>query len=671
MKDFLNENKKLKVLVLFFIVGLVVYAPALKGTFIFDDNNILSDANRLGSISNYFKTVTASRRFFSNRDSYAFWVLFLTEYKVFGEHPLGYKLVNLFFHILASFVFFLFFKRLLTVKFANDKNKGKDWIFYFSFLGGLLFLVHPVDTEAVSYIAGMNNGIGGFFFILGTWLFVIFLENDKSVNKLFYLVASLISFLISFFFKEVYLVFPIFTVFLYLILKPFAKKRIAIVAGIIMLFTFFVVLATMYSNVSPFPRIRGLFLKYSTKSELKTVATNLNAVVYSFYLSIFPKNLNIDHDLPLINNLLDWRVIIAFFIIVLFFFIFFKFRNKLPLSLFAYLSYLLLIAPSNSFILRGLEINGYDILSERNLYASEFFFVIVLLEFLWLLSKRDLHRFKNFAVIVIVLFGIRTFARNFDFQNNKTIWQASLKYSSNRVRPNYNYAVVLKNEGDFKQAIRYARKAFKIRPSATTAGLLASLYRQSGQENTYITFLESVLEEKAFQSAILYHELGQFYYEKGEFEKAKHYFLLALKKKPAYLLPRISLVYLLLDQGDLNMADRNIKEIKKYIKKYKYSYLAGIYVDNVVIAKVSFAEGLYYFKINEIENGIKMCERAIKLAPQFTEPYLKLGEYYFVNGEDDRALLYFNKAKTTPGYLKYKDKVDDMVNSILGIRKLK
>ncbi len=662
MKEVVFKGKNIGVFVLFFIVGVVVYSPSLTGTFIFDDVHVLSDAKRLGSIPNYFKEVRKSRKFFSNRDSYAFWVIFLTEYNVFGHNPLGYKLVNLFFHILAAFVFFLFLKRILVIKFANSKSRQKEWLFYFPVIGGLMFLVHPLNTEAVSYISGMNNGIGGFFFILGAWLFVLFVGENSFSRKYIFLTTSIISFIIAFFIKEVYFVFPLFIAILYLVLKPFDKKRLYIVLLIVFVFGLITFLGVIFLPISPFPIIKSAFLRFTL--DIKALATNLYAVAYSLYLSVFPKSLNIDHNLPLIGKIYDWRVVLAFLIIIAVIYLLFKFRDKLPFSLFAFISYLLLIAPTNSFILRGLKWTGYDILSERNLYAPMFFFSIILAELLWLFSGRDLKKFKSIAAIVIVLLACRTFARNFDFRNDLTVWKASLKYSKERVRPNYNYAVALKDRGRFEEAIPYAQKAYRLSPSENTVGLLATLYKKTGRTESYVTLLESALEKKELQTPTLYHEFGEYYYEKGEFGKAEKYLLKALEKKRGFVLPRISLVYMYLNEGRFNDAYKHLKVLKRLIKKYKYSFLAGVYIDETIMARVVFADALYDFAMNNAEKGVKKCLSAIKLNPMFTEPYLKLGEYYYVNKNDKKALYYFIKAKSTPDYEKYRTQVEDMIRKI-------
>ncbi|BBB33390.1 hypothetical protein TTHT_1939 [Thermotomaculum hydrothermale] len=673
MKNNSLYSKKKYVLFLFFLVGILIYSPSLGGSFLFDDLRLINTAKEFKSISGYFKIIHNTKRFYPNRDSYAFWVLFLAEYNIFKDNPSGYKVVNLIFHILASFLFFLFLRKLLISKFLKGKEKLKkkeeqrkeSFVELFSFLGGLLFLVHPVNTEAVSYVAGSNNGIGGFFFILGVYLFLIFLESKDLKNEILYFISSMFVFVVSFFFKEVYLVFPLFCVFLYLAVKPFSKKRLIIGIFAVLLFLIAIGLGTAFLNISPFPQVRRTFSKYSGKVEQKTIATNLYANAYAIYLNVFPKNINLDHDLPLIEKIYDYRAVLSFLFLLFLAIIFYKLRDKFPLSLFAYFSYLLLMAPSNSFILRGLKWTGYDILSERNLYGPAFFFTIIILEILWVLSGRDLKKFKLLATIVIVIFGIRTFARNFDYKDDLTIWKASLKYSPNRARPNFNYAVALKNRERFDEAIPYAKKAFKLAPAENSIGLLANLYKQTGKIESYKLLLESALSNRKYQTAGLYHQLGEFYYENGEFDKAEGYFLKAIKRKKVFVLPRLSLVYLYLNEGRYDKANRHLKVLNRLIKKNDGKLLAGVFIDNVVKSRVEFANALYNFGTGEINTAIEECNKAIKLNPLFTEPYLKLGEYYFVNNQDDKALFYFEKAKSTPDYPKYRNQIEDMINKIL------
>lgn len=265
--------------------------------------------------------------------------------------------------------------------------------------------------------------------------------------------------------------------------------------------------------------------------------------------------------------------------------------------------------------------------------------------------------------------GIRTFVRNFDFRNNLTIWKASLKYSPDRVRPNYNYAVALKDVGRYKEAIPYAQKAFKISPSSSTLGLYANLYKSIGDNSQYVSILQSALEKQKFQTAILYHQLGEYFYEQGDFNKAEKYFLLAIKKKKTYVLPRLSIVFMYLAEGELDKAKMHVQMLQWVEKKRKYTYLAGVYIDDVILSRIAFAEALYFFALKNEKKGIAKCKEAIKLNPKFTEPYLKLGEYYFLKRDDKKALYYLKKAESTPSFSKYKPQVEKIIEQILTTNK--
>ena len=672
-----EKNKNLlKVFFIFLVLAFGVYSPELGGSFIFDDKAVLQNAEQIGSVKHYFETLPRKIR---NRDSYTFWIFFLTEYNLFKNNPVGYNLVNLFFHVFSAFILFLFVRKLVEIKLSDylsnlgeqkgkkkSKNKQKEpgkFAEKFAFFVALLFLVNPVNTEAISYISGMNNGIGGFFFILGGFLFLNFLEQKQAKSRLLWLFFSIFSFVWAFFFKEVYIVFPFFCVLLYLLVNSFGKKNLIKAAAFTFIFTLLFSLGVVFLKISPFPLVKRAAVKYSRQFSQKTIATNIYANAYAVYLNVFPKNLNLDHDLPLIEKVYDIRVILSVAFLIGLLFVFYMFRKKMPLSLFAYLSYLLLMAPSNSFFLRGMEW-GYDILSERNLYVPAFFFSIIIAEVIWVLAKGDLKKFKTFMLIVVFLFGARTFARNFDFKNEYTVWKSAVTLSPERPRPNYNMAVQLKEQGRLNEAIPYAQKAFRLYPKENTLGLLASLYKQSGQTESFEILLENAVAKKEFQTPLIYHQLGEFYYQKGDFEKAEKYLKKSIRKKKTFVLPRLSLTYLYLNEGMYEKAYKQLKVLKRFFLSRKGKKVWKILIDDIIASRIYFADALYAFGTGHEKQGVESCLKAIELNPKFTEPYLKLGEYYFQQGNIDKALFYFKKAETTPDYGKYKNAVERYLSEI-------
>jgi protein O-mannosyl-transferase len=71
-------------------------------------------------------------------------IFYRLQYFLFGMNPAGFHLFNILLHILNAFLVFLLFVRL---------RLKKDW----AFAAALIFLVHPVQTEAVACVSGISN----------------------------------------------------------------------------------------------------------------------------------------------------------------------------------------------------------------------------------------------------------------------------------------------------------------------------------------------------------------------------------------------------------------------------------------------------------------------------------------------------------------------------------
>jgi len=105
-------------------------------------------------------------------------IIYRLEYHFFGPHPYGYHLINVIVHIINGL---LLFALLLKLGLRSAVAWGIACI----------FLVHPVQTEAVSCIAGISN----LWMALG-----ILLALHAYFNKWY--IVSLLIFMIAFFSKE-------------------------------------------------------------------------------------------------------------------------------------------------------------------------------------------------------------------------------------------------------------------------------------------------------------------------------------------------------------------------------------------------------------------------------------------------------------------------------------
>ncbi len=131
------------------LLSVAVYLPALSGDFIWDDDFWITNNSAVQSVSGLWKIWTDPR---VNQQYYpitatSFW----SEFRLFGNHPLGYHLTNILLHA-ANAVLIGFILRSLSVRGA--------WI------AAALFAVHPVHVESVAWITERKNVLSGLFYLL-------------------------------------------------------------------------------------------------------------------------------------------------------------------------------------------------------------------------------------------------------------------------------------------------------------------------------------------------------------------------------------------------------------------------------------------------------------------------------------------------------------------------
>src|SRR5260370_38330196 len=142
------------------VVGAALYSPALSGRFVFDDDTLpfrtgIHDAS-LGA------WLTGVRPFLM----FSYWV----NYRISGEDPYSYHVLNLLIHAInTSLVFMVLLRRLSVGGWCRSKGYAA------SVLGATVFLIHPLATESVSYIAGRSEALAALFMLLA---YVVFLGGD-------------------------------------------------------------------------------------------------------------------------------------------------------------------------------------------------------------------------------------------------------------------------------------------------------------------------------------------------------------------------------------------------------------------------------------------------------------------------------------------------------------
>ena len=199
------------------ILVVIVYFPTFWGGFILDDRPLIEK-------NPYIRTLHSPISFFVQEDGvtdkfdaedyhtgYYRPLINLTysiDYKLWGLSAPGFRATNLFLHLICCFVLFHFLKFLV-----NDRCAAL-W-------ATLIFAVHPVNTETVSWIAARNNILVTMFSVFSLFFYIKGWEEGRILNR----VASVLTFALAILSKEMGLmVIPMF--FLYQRLLSRTKRNV-------------------------------------------------------------------------------------------------------------------------------------------------------------------------------------------------------------------------------------------------------------------------------------------------------------------------------------------------------------------------------------------------------------------------------------------------------------
>jgi len=241
-------------LALIIFTGILTYANSLQGQFLWDDESLVQYNPYIKNWS-YLQKIFTSRLGSMAKEAGAFYrpvqtFTYLLDYSVWRLDVFGYHCVNMAWHILVALSIFC----LIQVLF----QKGK-----LSLLTALLFVTHPIHTEAVSYISGRADSLVSFFMILS---YILYLKHDQKRGVMF-TGAMTMSYILALLSKEISLVLPLLIwMYHYTFKKPFHKKAFSALVGTIVVYILWrwIVIGTENVAQGPVPtfleRLPGVFI---------------------------------------------------------------------------------------------------------------------------------------------------------------------------------------------------------------------------------------------------------------------------------------------------------------------------------------------------------------------------------------------------------------------------
>ncbi|MCK5138820.1 MAG: hypothetical protein KAQ85_03165, partial [Thermodesulfovibrionia bacterium] len=195
-----NNSRNFVILpLLLLLIGLAIYYPTINCRYFFFDDKTVIESNSIRGLDDIQKIYRGfNTRFIAG-------VSYVLNYTFSKNNPFGYYLTNVLLHITNAYLLFVLIRLLLSFESSWHKPRPLVNSQTFAFLVAVLFLTHPVQTDAVNYISQRTIILTVMFYIM---TMIFYLRYSKTGRQKFQ-IFGVLSAITAMFCKEIAITLPI------------------------------------------------------------------------------------------------------------------------------------------------------------------------------------------------------------------------------------------------------------------------------------------------------------------------------------------------------------------------------------------------------------------------------------------------------------------------------
>jgi protein O-mannosyl-transferase len=600
--------------------------------------------------------------------------------------PFYYRLINLFFHLLGGIL--LFFLVYYLCSFFKKDSFFSKYANFVGFITSLLFLIHPVQTQTVSYVVqARTEGVASVLIIATLLWFVLSYNAQFLWLKGVFFALLLLSVGLSFGTKEIVVVIPILMILIdwfflaqekwsifkkhLLMYVPLAGGFIFVVAHLMGMSNFIRIISLNTSIINN----RGNIVTddpFQIITAYNFLISEFKVLLHYLYIFLWPFNISVEYDWKLSKSFLSLDVVIPFIILMILLsgIIFLMVRRKYSFISFGLLWFFITMIPRTTLIPSPeLACDYKTYLASVGIY---FIFAVLITKgivYAYSLKKRII-MFNSFATIclgvIAVPFVFSTVQRNKVWRCPVAFWANCAKNAPGKARTHNNYGVALSEVGRFDEALVAYKKAISLDAHYQDPWSNISVaFSAKGDIDKAIDALKHAISI-ASNYPEAYNNLGSLCMQKNNFKDAEGYLHKAIELRPYYGKAYFNLARLAelkkdpekvwenlkkASEGDLDQAsDVFLKlglmslQLKKYdfaVESFKKTVELG---DNSPNVWFNLANAC--FLSDNVEGSKEIYERLSHEYPQDHRFIHNLAETYYTQRDYEKALALFKKCTT-------------------------
>jgi tetratricopeptide (TPR) repeat protein len=666
-----------------FIVIVIVFGNSLFFDFVYDDRALLLgiDVYEEFKLKDILFSPGNGLEYLPVRD-----ISYAVDYLLWGANPKGFHFTNIVLYILNALFVYLVTVKWTAVLSRGATNKVDVRPHMTAFYVTLLFAVHPIHSEVVSFISCRNVLLSGLFFFMSCYFFLKCMEHETG-GKTRYYILSLVCFLLALFSKATSIILPFILLLIVISAKEFNRKTIPF------LLPYFVMSGGAFFLFKHIAHTSNLIsmMVFGAFSVMSKLAVSMQ--IPFFYLSklVIPHNFSAEYSVAFSRSMGDIAVIASVLVLMAIMCVGILLRKKRPEILYCFLWFMLALLPVMNIFTTS------TVVADRYVYLPSYAFFYLLTVLLFRTFSDDRRKWAVVLIaIVVTAWSFLAIERNFVWHTEKTLWEDTINVSPTSYKAYHNLGDIYFKAGNYDKAFNIFNRLKELDPSS----IVADYYRGKQLFNISdypgaIDVLDKALVKR--ESMEIRDLLGQSYESMGDTEKAMESYMKVLESKETDIngrrdLARDSLTRLRLtitprldsmrrdvreNALDLNarlklakflgrtgLFDEAIEQYKELVRLHGDNHVFFYNMANIYMRTGKYADAVLYYekslamnsvnataynnlglaqgKLQKYDLAIKSFQNAIDADNNYSSAPFNLAVLYFHLGDRENALKYIN-----------------------------
>lgn len=543
--------------------GLLVFSNNLEGEFIFDDYPAIIDNPEIKSLLPFGALLRPAPNSSPLAARPLPTVSVALNYAFGGLEVRGYHMVNNLIHLLAALLLFATLRSTLLLprfagRFADSANR-------YALVVALLWMVHPLQTEAVNYISQRTETLMGLCYLATLSSAAMAFRAARPRPWYGAAVAACVLGMAS---KEVMVSAPLL-VLLYDRLFVTGSFQTALHKR----YGFYGCLAATWGVIIFYqlnsPRASSVLFDSAELSVLDYFRTQMTVVVHYLRQAFWPYPLILDaQDWPIVREvsrdlLISGGILSSLAGLTVW--------GLLRSAWWSFLGiwFFFILAPTSSIVPIVTEI-----VADKRMYlplAALVVLVVFAVDHAWRAIQGRMNaggvRYVRvvLSLFAVAVLGVMTWDRNRDYRTEALIWGDTVAKRPGNARAQENFGKALMKEGRFAEAINPLAESLRLTPEAQEDpelySNLAMAYSELGRFTEAIAVHEKALLLRP-NDALGHYNLGNAFIRVNDLAKAERSFRKAIELDPEFVPAKGNLGMLLLRKGDQAGAEAEFLAIR-------------------------------------------------------------------------------------------------------------